>query len=294
LKLPQSERHEIMRQQKLFFNCLKIFAILSFFSSGSVWAWCDNPKTIGTFFRLNTDIGAGYLSPDQVPDSIDLLPPPPAEGSAAFALDQKVSKEILALRGTPRWRMAAGDAVLTFPHAAETFSCALNVPITMQMTPRLCTLLSRTAMDAAQSTHAAKQKYDRARPFTVNKEPTCTPQGEISLKSNGSYPSGHTAIGWAWALLLSEIAPDRKDTLLARGQAFGESRVICNVHWKSDVSAGRYMGAATIERLKKNAAFCADMVAAKAELKMVRAKGLKPSRDCRAECKALSSQSALF
>lgn len=269
-------------------------AILLFFSGATVWAWCDDSEHPGEPVKRNTDKAIGYLSPDQIPDSIELLPPPPADDSAAFALDRKVNKEILALQGTPRWQMAARDAVLDFPQAAETFSCALNAPITMQTTPRLCALLGRAALDAAQSTRAAKDKYRRPRPFTVNKEPTCTPFGEMFLKSNGSYPSGHTAIGWTWALLLSELAPDRKDALLARGQAFGESRVVCNVHWKSDVSAGRFMGAATIERLRGNAAFCADIKAAKTELDAIRAKGLKPSRDCRAESKVLSTQAPLF
>ena len=30
---------------------------------------------------------------------------------------------------------------------------------------------------------------------------------------------GHTAIGWGFALILSELAPDRADDLLARGRA---------------------------------------------------------------------------
>ena len=47
---------------------------------------------------------------------------------------------------------------------------------------------------------------------------------------DGSCPSGHTDIGWGWALILSEIAPDRTDAILERDRAFGESRVVCNVH----------------------------------------------------------------
>ena len=108
------------------------------------------------------------------------------------------------------------------------------------------------------------------------------------LREDGSYPSGHTAIGWAWALILTEIAPDRADAILARGRAFGESRNVCNVHWHSDVVEGRFMGAAAVARLHADPAFRADLEAAKAELATVRAKGLKPSRDCDAEAKALA------
>src|SRR5208282_2507055 len=68
---------------------------------------------------------AGYLSTKVLPDSLALIPSPPAAGSAALALDEEFSRKSLDLRGTPRWMLAAEDADLTFPHAAGTFSCAL-------------------------------------------------------------------------------------------------------------------------------------------------------------------------
>jgi acid phosphatase (class A) len=187
-----------------------------------------------------------------------------------------------------RWTLATDDANLNFPQAAGTFSCALNAPITEQDTPHLYMLLRRTLTDALLSTYSAKDHYSRTRPFVVNKEPTCTPNEEKFLMTNGSYPSGHTAIGWAWALILSEISPGQNDAILARGRAFGESRVVCNVHWQSDVIEGRLMGAAIVARLHADPTFRADLEAAKAELAAVRAKGLKPLRDCAAEAAAMA------
>src|SRR2546427_11066536 len=86
----------------------------------------------------------------------------------------------------------------------------------------------------------------------VNGEPTCSPKDEEGLRKNGSYPSGHTSIGWAWALILSEIVPDRADAIQARGRNYGESRLVCNVHWQSDILEGRFMGAAAVARLHDN------------------------------------------
>jgi len=77
-------------------------------------------------------------------------------------------------------------------------------------------------MDAGLSTYSAKQMYERPRPFLVNGEPICTPDKVESLKESGSYPSGHTAIGLAWALILAEIAPEHVNEIIARGRAFGE------------------------------------------------------------------------
>jgi len=231
----------------------------------------------------------GYLDPATLPDSLTLLPPPPADGSAAFALDEEVSRKGLALRGTPRWDLAARDAELMFPEAAGTFSCALGIPITEQNTPHLYILLRRTLADAGLSTYTAKNHYRRKRAFMVNGEPICTPEEEEKLRKDGSYPSGHTAIGWAWALILTEIAPEQADAILARGRAFGESRVVCNVHWHSDVVAGRFMGAATVARLHADPGFRAEIEAAKRELEAARRGGFTPPGDCQVETEALAT-----
>ncbi len=229
---------------------------------------------------------AGYLKQEALPNSLALIPPAPAEGSTTLARDEAASRKGLALRGTPRWEMAARDAELMFPEAAEAFTCALDAPISEADTPHLYMLLRRTLADAGQSTSSAKDHYQRPRPFMMNNEPTCSPEWEDHLRKNGSYPSGHTAIGWTWALVLAEIAPDRIDAILARGRAYGQSRVVCNVHWQSDVFEGRFMGAATVARLHTNPAFLANLEEAKKELAGVRASGLKPTRDCQAEADA--------
>jgi len=232
----------------------------------------------------------GYLPQDALPNSQALLPPPPTNGSTASALDEEISRKSAALRGTPRWMLAASDADLLFPQAAETFSCSLGSPITEEHTPHLYQLLRRTLTDAGLSTYAAKNHYQRPRPFVVNKEPICTPNERAVLEKDGSYPSGHATIGWAWALVLSEIAPDQTDALLARGLAFGRSRIVCNVHWYSDVLQGRVMGAGIVARLNAEPAFRADVEAARGELAAERAQNLKPMHDCAAEAAALAQQ----
>jgi acid phosphatase (class A) len=229
----------------------------------------------------------GYLRDDKIPDSVGLLPPPPAADSPAFVNDEAVSRKNLTLRDTPRWYLAISDADLKFPHAAATFSCALGAPIAEQETPTLYRLLQRSRSDAGQDTHAAKEKYMRHRPFMSDEAPICTPDVRDGLMNDGSYPSGHTAMGWAWALILTEIAPDRTDAILARGMAFGQSRVICNVHWQSDVDAGRLVGAAVVARLHAEPGFRADLETAKSELAAERSRSLPPTGDCSAEAAAL-------
>jgi acid phosphatase (class A) len=169
----------------------------------------------------------------------------------------------------------------------------LNAPITEAETPHLYMLLRRTLTDVGFSTIAAKNHYQRTRPFLWNKEPICTPNDRDSLEKDGSYPSGHTAVGFGWALILSEISPGETDAILARGLAFGESRNVCNVHWHSDVVQGRIIAAGAVARLHADPAFLADLTSARAELAAVRKRGLNPTRDCNAEAAALAVKPSL-
>lgn len=228
----------------------------------------------------------GYLQPAQLPDSLAILPAPPAAGSAAFAADEDAYRVTRKLRGTPRWALAVSDAELEFPHAAQTFSCALDLPISAEATPHLNMLLRRVRADASRATDKAKNHYKRPRPYLMYKEESCTPQWKYK---NDSYPSGHTSIGWAWALTLAEIAPpDRANAVLERGLAFGESRVVCGVHWASDIVAGRVVAASTVSRLHADPVFSAQMAGARKEIEKARAAGLKSPQDCAAEARALA------
>jgi acid phosphatase (class A) len=92
-------------------------------------------------------------------------------------------------------------------------------------------------------------------------------------------------------LTLSEIAPDRADSILQRGRAFGQSRGICGVHWKSDIEAGRIVGAATFARLQADPVFEAQMAAARAEVTKARQRGATPVGNCAAEAAELATSS---
>ncbi len=235
----------------------------------------------------------GYLAPGALPNSLALVPPVPAADSSALMLDKEISRRSFLLRDTARWALAISDANLSFPHAAGTFSCALNAPVSEAATPRLYKLLRRTLADLGGATYAAKIHYQRARPFIWNQEPICTPNDQAMLAKDGSYPSGHTAAGWGWALILAEISPAQSDAILLRGLSFGESRNVCNAHWHSDVVQARNVAAGALARLHAEAEFRADLEAAKAELAAVRQQSLKPVRDCALEAVALATKPSL-
>jgi acid phosphatase (class A) len=246
-----------------------------------------SPEEVGEF-RKGSGYLNGYLPRTQLPDSLALLPPPPAAGSAQEAADIAHYRQSRAQQGSPRWTLARQDVNLKFPAAAGIFSCALGVSISAEKTPHLNMLLRRTLIDAGLSTYKAKDHHNRKRPYIELAEPTCQPAEEASLSKDGSYPSGHAALGWAWAQILASLAPDRADALLQRGYAFGQSRMVCGYHWQSDVDQGRLIGSAAVARLQSDSVFSAQAQLARLEITAARTQGLQPqASDCAAEALAL-------
>ena len=251
-------------------TCAPFITIVIIFVVGLLlFSGCTTPTDTSLSKRIpeiQPGILQGYLMDAELPNSLTLLPPPPKEGSVGFELDQEIAMQYLALEDKVRKKQAKRDSILTFPEAPAAFNGVLPVPISENMTPHLYMILRRTLADAVLSTHAAKDYYQRPRPFMVNQTPTLTPKEDDHLRKNGAYPSGHTAIGWAWALILAELFPDQSDAILKRGSEFGISRIVCNVHWHSDVMAGQTMGAATVARLHADKDFLIDLKAAKWEV----------------------------
>lgn len=212
------------------------------------------------------DIG-GYLN--KMPDMLRLLPPPPAEDSDEWELDMELSKAYLQV-SEKRKNQAAADAILRFPQATDAFNMILNDSIDPERTPSLYRILQKTCVDGGRSTGVVKRFYKRPRPYMINRLPTLTPWDEEMLLTDGSYPSGHTAIGWVWAQILADIFPSRSHEIRNRGYQFGVSRNICNVHWHSDVVAGRMCGAEVVAHLYYLVDFLVDLNQAREEIKRLR------------------------
>lgn len=207
-----------------------------------------------------------FLEIDQVPNSLQLLPGPPDPASVAFLYDQARYNWGKMQRNTPRGEQAFQDARIGGQHLPDAFSEAFGININPQDTPEIYKLIVGMREDAGDlTTRAAKDYYNRQRPFSFYGEMTCNPEQQEELSTNGSYPSGHTSIGWATALVLSEINPDRINDILQRGYQMGESRVICGYHFQSDVDAGRITGAGVVARLHADPGFNAQLEKAKKE-----------------------------
>ncbi len=213
-----------------------------------------------------------YFPESESPDGTHFLPPPPQEGSPLYEYDLKRHEWAKTFRGTEREARALRETTTNIAKMAALFSGAFGMEITPEKTPAIYHVLERGVVTMRLSATQPKAHYMRKRPFVVFNESTITPEEDEDLGKSGSYPSGHSLRGWGMALILSEINPAAQDTLLRFGYEWGESRVIGNYHWQSDVDASRLLASAALAHLHTNEIFLEDLDKAKREFALLSGK----------------------
>jgi acid phosphatase (class A) len=212
----------------------------------------------------------GYLSAGDL-DGQTVIGPPPAPDSPRGKADRTIYLENRKLADSPRWKQATKDNDLWTGGALKRYACALGRPIDANALPKTYRLLQRVELDARTVGTPPKDHFNRTRPLIGDDLPVCIKR-EGWMTTNASYPSGHAMTGWAWGLVLGELAPAKASGLMEAGREIGDSRVICGVHYQSDVEAGRMLGAAMVAAEHANAQFRADFAAARAELASARSR----------------------
>lgn len=207
-----------------------------------------------------------FLKARQAPDASFYLPAPPDTSSIAYLVDFHKYQWGRAQRSTPRGRQADFDTYWQADSILKGYTRAFGMAITLSTTPETYSLMCRVCVDAEFGVAAAKRRYMRKRPYVQFNEHTGCPDQEEELRHTGSYPSGHSARGWASALVLAELRPDRQSQILERGYQYGESRVIEGYHYESDVEAARLAASAIVARLHADDAFMSQLQKSKREL----------------------------
>lgn len=222
----------------------------------------------------------GYLSPAILPNLVPLLPPPPKPGSMAMERDERARQGALLLKGTPLYAIAAADAVRAQPNTVAGFECAFGTGIDMKRTPTLYNMLSRIRLDVRAASYAAKRHFARPRPFALNNVHSCYRDDEDMVRNDGSYPSARGSVGWAFAIVLAHLRPERRHAIVGRAHQFAQSRVVCDQEWQSDVDAARTVALVVVSRELTQAAFRTDMAVARNEVAAELALGVKPAAVC--------------
>ena len=226
---------------------------------------CGTTSVNAQYVREQVD---AYFTTAEMPDLTKWLPAPPDSIVNKFTYDVGQYMWGKSMRKDPvRADIAKRDAEYSIRYIIQEFSEPFGLQISREGTPELYRLLREGTATCDSICTLPKSYYMRRRPFMVFNEHTLTPDSEASLSRNGSFPSGHTILGWSAALLLMEINPERADTLLARGYMYGESRVIVGAHWQSDVDAGYLAASVAYAKLHTSERFLEQMRKAREEFK---------------------------
>lgn len=74
----------------------------------------------------------------------------------------------------------------------------------------------------------------------------------MNLINSPSYPSGHTTYGYAGALLLAVLVPERYQQMITRGAEYGNDRILIGAHYAMDVMGGRTLAIYDLAHLLAN------------------------------------------
>jgi acid phosphatase (class A) len=172
-----------------------------------------------------------------------LLPKAPEAGGAQDRLDREAVRGYQSLRGTPRWTQATEDASLDM---MQIYGPIIRPDFTAAKRPDVVALLAYAGKRFSEASNEAKATFPRPRPFQADPSLSiCTDRPP----AGSSYPSGHAGWGWLSAQIVARVEPNYTEKLLARGRDYGLSRVICAVHYPSDIEAGRVVADVVLTRL---------------------------------------------
>jgi len=203
-----------------------------------------------------------FLTPADVPAAL-LLPPPPAPGSAQALAEITELKTVAAMRTQAQFDEAARDAK---DETGDWFADSIGPGFDFAKLPATAKMLADIHETEEALAGPAKTFFHRDRPWIV--EPsleTCTPKKPGPAAT--SYPSGHSTTAFAMAVVLAQLMPAKAQAILARARLFAERRLVCSVHFRSDIVAGEAFGTAIGLKLMENSGFRKEYDAAAAELR---------------------------
>jgi acid phosphatase (class A) len=232
-----------------------------------------------------------YVTP-VVFDATRLLAPPPVDAVV-------LARDIEAVRSAERRRTPeqALQAEASSTVDVFLFASVLGPRFVTERLPLTTVFFSRVYRSALPALQAAKDCWNRERPFVVDPglmplersfastklrsapapvltappppadSPCTAPVG--ARVYSPSYPSGHATVGAMMAILLAGMVPEQREPLFAQGWGYGDSRVVSGVHFPSDVEAGRILGTVLVQLMQEDARFRADLRGARRELRGV-------------------------
>jgi acid phosphatase (class A) len=187
-----------------------------------------------------------------------LIPPPPMRDSAI------TQSELSELHRSEQTRTPGQISAAKFDDTHEDifiYSNVLGPTFTPETLPITAAFSAHIRNDAGVVDPPLKNLYSRPRPFISDTtlHPVC------EAKPEGSYPSGHSLNGYLYAYALAEIVPEKHAEILARADDYAHNRIVCGVHYPSDLEASRRAASIVFGYMLANPRFQHELAAAREE-----------------------------
>lgn len=192
---------------------------------------------------------------DDIPHGELILNNPVDTFSARFICDLQMYWNSKPVRDTKRGKTAEEEAEYSVAMMQKIMGEAIGITITDTETPAITRLISYVLDKSSDTADHLKLLRFRKRPFVQLGEPSSVPGNDENEQGKSSFPSGHTNLGWAEALVMAEVVPERQDEILRRGYEYGYNRIIVGYHWYTDVEATRPLASALVARLHADPEF---------------------------------------
>jgi acid phosphatase (class A) len=210
---------------------------------------------------------ATALKPFKVLNAADvspavLLPPPPLAGSPAEAVDLAEVRRTVAAETSAQLTQAQSDDAHEDP---SIFDGVIGGGFEARQLPATWALLKLVASEASIASGSAKRYFHRARPYAIDPSVRrCGANAGVVLPT--SYPSGHATLGYSIGLTLATLLPEKARVIEARAGEYAEHRIVCGVHYRTDIEGGHVVGVVVATQLLAASALQAMIMAARAEL----------------------------
>lgn len=201
-----------------------------------------------------------FVSADQL-DVASVLLNPPAMDSA------KTKAELAELHQIEKTRMPAEVLHAQQDDAEEDmfiFKDVLGAKFNKEALPATALLSDHVHSDEGIIVNPAKNFFKRPRPYfyDTTMKPVCKVKTD---PTDYAYPSGHGTTGYLESLTLMMIVPEKRDAILARADDYAHNRLVCGVHYPSDIVASKNVAYAMIGIMMNNPQFKKELEAARAE-----------------------------
>lgn len=189
-----------------------------------------------------------------------IVPSPPEQDSAATKDELAALHRIEAVRTPEQVKAARTDDV---EEDIFVFRGVIGDAFREDRLPLTAALSKHVHSDESFISLPLKSRFQRPRPYQWDK--SMNPVCKLSEAPN-SYPSGHAISGYLEAFTLISMFPEKSQAIMARADEYAHNRLVCGVHYPSDLAASRLVASAAFGYMLANPKFETDLAAARAEI----------------------------